>query len=267
MITLYLPTRFSEQIYQNRNSDDYDISRTCMTDKYRVLGLNTDMWKSLKFTRNYEKEQNLKNIILGDVEGEYDFCNIFYGGIDPGSNDISSKIKEERPLIKLSVVHGYSLIDWCGVIEGATKLHTVSTSLLFIIQSIRNNTVIGTREAEKLVIRNDLKEFGKKIKIIQHFCFHNNLSNLTRLLGKLCTRIFWINHSSSPIMKRINEFDSKEEYYENQVVDSEDEEDGVERNEEDGVERNEEDGVERNEENKEREIIIIEEKKEIVISV
>jgi len=120
-----------------------------------------------------------------------------------------------------------------------------------VFQSIRNNTLIGTREAEKLVIRNDLKEFGKKIKIIQHFCFHNNLSNLTRLLGKLCTRIFWINHSSSPIMKRINEFDSKEEYYENQVVDSEDEEDGVERNEE----------------IKEREIIIIEEKKEIVISV
>ena len=169
--TLYLPTRFSEQIYQNRNSDDYDISRTCMTDKYRVLGLNTDMWKSLKFTRNYEKEQNLKNIILGDVEGEYDFCNIFYGGIDPGSNDISSKIKEERPLINLSVVHGYSLIDWCGIIEGATKVHTVSTSLLFVIQSIKNKSeyYIYPRLPEDVNLYNVeefLPEYWNKIEYI-----------------------------------------------------------------------------------------------------
>jgi len=98
-----------------------------------------------------------------------------------------------------------------------------------VFQSIRSNTLFGTKECEKLIIRNNLKEFGKKIKIIQHFCFHNNLSNLTRLLGKLCTRIFWISHSSSPIMKRINEFDDGndliEEYYQKNEDEDEDDED------------------------------------------
>lgn len=137
--TLYLPTRFSEQIYQNRNHDDYTISRTCMTDKYRVLGLDINMWRDLRFKRNYEKEQNLKNIILDGIEGEYDFCNIFYGGIDPGSNNnIYHRIKEERPIVNMKIIDGFSLIDWCTIIEGATKVHTVSTSLLFVVHMIRN---------------------------------------------------------------------------------------------------------------------------------
>jgi hypothetical protein len=93
-----------------------------------------------------------------------------------------------------------------------------------VFQSIRNNNLCKSKEAERIIIRNDLKEFGKKIKIIQHFCFHNNLTNLTRLLGKLCTRIFWVIHSSSPIMKKINEFDDEEEYYETINPDSDDEE-------------------------------------------
>ena len=120
-----------------------------------------------------------------------------------------------------------------------------------VFQSIRNNNLIGTRESEKLVVRNDLKEFGKKIKIIQHFCFHNKLSNLTRLLGKLCTRIFWINHSSSPIMKRINEFDNEndliDEYYQNNHNDDESEEEESE---------NEEKETQSNIENEGREIVI-----------
>jgi hypothetical protein len=136
---LYLPTRFSEQIYQNRRHDDYEISITCMTDKYRVLGLDPKMWENLNFTRDYEKEENLKSIVLGGITGEYDFCNIFYGGIDPGQNDMSVGIKGERQIISMKVIDGFSLIDWCGVIEGAKKIHTVSTSLVFVIQRIKKD--------------------------------------------------------------------------------------------------------------------------------
>lgn len=67
-----------------------------------------------------------------------------------------------------------------------------------IFLSIQNNSLI--KDAKLL-------EFGNKILIIQHFCFHSKILGLCRLLGKLLTRIWWICHTSSPIMKSISVFD------------------------------------------------------------
>ena len=59
-------------------------------------------------------------------------------------------------------------------------------------------------------LRNRLMEFGEKIKTIQHFCFHSKIIGLTRILGKLLTRIWWIYHTSSPIMKPYNSFETED---------------------------------------------------------
>ncbi len=78
-------------------------------------------------------------------------------------------------------------------------------------ESIKVNRLVKCvteREADKL--RNRLFEFGEKVMAIQHFCFHNKLINLSKLLGKLLTRIWWIYHMSSPIMKPFNHFDEVE---------------------------------------------------------
>ena len=73
---------------------------------------------------------------------------------------------------------------------------------LFII--VQNNKLIindlNDNKREELII------FGNKIKIIQHYCFHAKIHGLSRLLGKLLTRIWWIYHSSSPISKSFNDF-------------------------------------------------------------
>ena len=123
-----------------------------------------------------------------------------------------------------------------------------------VFQSIRNNTLYKSKESTKIVIRNNLNNFGKQIKIIQHFCFHSKLTNLARLLGKLCTRIFWINHCSSPIMKKINEFDNEndlieenyendvsEDYYQNNVDDSSEADSGEAEEEEEEDNKEDED--------------------------
>jgi hypothetical protein len=80
-----------------------------------------------------------------------------------------------------------------------------------VYMSIKLNKIIQTKtEKEADEIRTRLFEFGNKVKAIQHFCFHNMLINLSRLLGKLLTRIWWIYHTSSPIMKSFNAFDENE---------------------------------------------------------
>jgi superfamily II DNA or RNA helicase len=66
--------------------------------------------------------------------------------------------------------------------------------------SIRNNLLVDP-ENDKL--RQELFDFNTKLKAIQHYCFHSNFVTLTKLFGKLLTRIWWIYHSSSPIVRLI----------------------------------------------------------------
>jgi hypothetical protein len=63
--------------------------------------------------------------------------------------------------------------------------------------SIRNNLLVDINNNN---LRERLFLFSFKIKAIQHYCYHNKNIQLTRLLGKLLTRIWWIYHTSSPII-------------------------------------------------------------------
>ena len=77
--------------------------------------------------------------------------------------------------------------------------------------SIRENLIpkLETEDATD-ELRHRLLDFSEKIKHIQHFCFHSNIKGLSRILGKLMTRILWMYHSSSPVMKSIYIFDTDE---------------------------------------------------------
>ena len=80
--------------------------------------------------------------------------------------------------------------------------------------SIKNNRLFkSVTEKDADTVRQRLFEFGNRIKAIQHYCFHKKITNISRLLGKLLTRIWWIYHTSSPIMCPFNHFDEIE--YEN----------------------------------------------------
>jgi hypothetical protein len=58
------------------------------------------------------------------------------------------------------------------------------------------------------ILRNELMEFGYKIKAIQHYCYHSKITGLSKIMGKLLTRIWWVYHMSSPIMLPYNVYES-----------------------------------------------------------
>ena len=113
-----------------------------------------------------------------------------------------------------------------------------------IFLSIQQNSIVKLQSEDATdELRHKLLEFGEKIKNIQHFCFFSNILGLSRIMGKLLTRIWWIYHTSSPIMKSINEFDFDE--FKNideleQESDSENEQDSSSENE-DSSSENEQD--------------------------
>ena len=80
-----------------------------------------------------------------------------------------------------------------------------------LFMSIRQNSIIkSASEDETDLLRHELLEFAEKIKNIQHYCFHANIAGLSRILGKLLTRIWWVYHTSSPIMKPFGIFETEE---------------------------------------------------------
>ena len=50
-------------------------------------------------------------------------------------------------------------------------------------------------------LRDKLMIFGNMIRHLQHYCYHTKIVGLAKLLGKLLTRIWWIYHTSSPILQ------------------------------------------------------------------
>lgn len=66
-----------------------------------------------------------------------------------------------------------------------------------IYLSIQNNVLVNSDIVETEEIRNRLMQFGDIIKSLQHYCYHSKIVGLTKLLGKLLTRIWWIYHNSS----------------------------------------------------------------------
>ena len=78
-----------------------------------------------------------------------------------------------------------------------------------LFKSIQNNCIIKTNsDDENNELRSRLFDFGKKIQIIQHYCYYSKIISLSKIISKLLTRIWWIFHSSSPIMKPLHDFNN-----------------------------------------------------------
>jgi len=79
-----------------------------------------------------------------------------------------------------------------------------------LYKSIQQNSIVKVESLDELdKLRERLMMFSEKIKIIQHYCFHSKISGLSKIIGKLLTRIWWIYHTSSPIMKPLNIYENK----------------------------------------------------------
>ena len=85
------------------------------------------------------------------------------------------------------VLESYAL-DIPNNIDGRVYLSIQQNKLFMVDDKIEYNN-----------IRNNLLKFGNNIKVIQHYFFHIKEVIITRLLGKLLTRILWIYLSSSSL--------------------------------------------------------------------
>jgi hypothetical protein len=107
----------------------------CMQAKYMLLEADPELWRTLKFDRNQEKENQLKQYLNISPDDKFIFVNNHFAG--PEFNyKIDINLKTDLRIIYQEYIEGFTLLDWCGVLEQAKEIHTVSTSLFFVIEAL-----------------------------------------------------------------------------------------------------------------------------------
>lgn len=106
----------------------------CMEAKYIMYDLDFNMWKEFAMPiRDYEYEEELFYKVLGlkDLE-EYRLINRFFRSDSSGCAQIPHEAHIRT--VEMCSILDYSLFDWMMVIERAAEIHTVSTSLLYLLE-------------------------------------------------------------------------------------------------------------------------------------
>ena len=111
-----------------------------MDFKYNNIGLPFDDWSEyLTFNRDKSKEDNLFYNILGLKDGEeYVFVNRNYQ-MRPNiltHNGISNNPAHyNKKVVEMGIYDGFTIFDWCKVIENASEIHMIETSLNYVLES------------------------------------------------------------------------------------------------------------------------------------
>ena len=122
----HIPIRWSYEILKVH-------FRNCMRSKYDLYNKDWTKWRELMFIRDKKKEDELRKIV--GAEGKYTLINDRFKSSQIGKVNIGVKG------IIMRDVPGYSLFDWTGIIEDASEIHTVSTSICYIMELVDLNCV------------------------------------------------------------------------------------------------------------------------------
>lgn len=120
--------------------------RLCMASKYWLFGQDWALSRSAEWKRDYVAEKSLK-AHLGNPRG-YTVVNRTFKTEQTGRTRIP-RIPNE---LVFREIEGYTILDWCGVLEGADEIHTVDTALVHIMNWLGLTGTIYDRAGEGLTV-------------------------------------------------------------------------------------------------------------------
>lgn len=135
----YLPLTFADRHFQKGESflkTKYKLFQATQ----KALGLDEleipyDSWSEpIELIRDENKEKTLFYDVLGLEDSDYYILVNKKYGTYPDVRVKNFSIAESCKIIELDALEGYSLFDWCLVIERAKKIYSVDTSLFFLIE-------------------------------------------------------------------------------------------------------------------------------------
>lgn len=111
----------------------YTLGGSVLTAKYRFVGLDWSDWKDyVEFKRDYKKEDELYTKLIG---GKTDYILLNnYVGTPPKHVQYDIPVTSKKPIINLQILDGYTVFDWCKIIENASEIYTIDTSINYITE-------------------------------------------------------------------------------------------------------------------------------------
>lgn len=129
--TLHIPLRFAHPLYRGLEPHDGSQRENWMCDKYLYLGLDKDLWRTLKWDRS-DKEDSLYRML--GIKGKYNLINENFGG---GFQKLEIDPNNDLPNVYVNKIDEFTLLDWAKVIENATNIYTVETSIIYMIEVLK----------------------------------------------------------------------------------------------------------------------------------
>ena len=113
----------------------FENEKSMMIAKYKYCQIDYRDWTNyVSFNRNKEREEYLKNF-LGIKNGEkYNFINNLYGTPPHTARNENIIPKNSFKNIYMNIYDWDHVFDWLGVIEQAEEIHTVETSLCYLMK-------------------------------------------------------------------------------------------------------------------------------------
>ncbi len=135
-------SEFNPISYQDYNKIPFQFAsylvpqaQNVMEAKYMLVKANLELWRTLNFNRNKEKETELKKHLNIRYNDKFIFVNNNFAG--PEYNyKVNIQPQTNLKIIYQDYIDGFTLLDWCGVLEQAEEIHTVSTSLFFVVEAL-----------------------------------------------------------------------------------------------------------------------------------
>lgn len=118
-------------------ADRYHPELSVMEAKYKIINQDYSDWVNyFNFARDKEKEIKLYNLLTKNLHSsKFSLVNDTYGSY-PNPNKKEGLRQPKYEPIYLSKIDNYCLIDWSLIIENASEIITVDTSINYIIEKL-----------------------------------------------------------------------------------------------------------------------------------
>lgn len=110
--------------------------KDCMKSKYLMYGMDFEIWRGdARWKRDMSHEGLLyddRTIIAfaSNGGGNYTFSNDIFG------SECKMKVPIPECGVKMEVLPHSSLFDWASIIQDAAAIHTVSTSIIYLLEML-----------------------------------------------------------------------------------------------------------------------------------
>lgn len=146
-----VPLRFAESI-QGRPYKD------CMRAKYDLFNLDWMMWRQLRWARDLKRERKLFYDVLKLNDDEpFQLINRIFRTDKSGKHVINPSEYPFR-VVDMKQIPGFSMLDWGMVMERAEMIHTVGTSINYMLEC--DQLKLKAREIHLYVRAPEEKDFS-----------------------------------------------------------------------------------------------------------